>query len=220
MEKRFFRVQPLEGSFEGYTDGAYYEKERPSFTKEVGLQIVESFGSKNAYFDEEKDTFYFLELNHWEAYVGFDVEYKGENVHVYTIGAGRWCWETFEYIITSQEVHDRGEKILKAMQDLFPEYGLKTFYWSVDDPSNGQEDFVDLTLEFDGVVDDGTTIGIETGIGIVLTDVFWNGDGEEEEEEESEENFSLTDSEQSLIAKLLESENSELAQSIKNKLGV
>lgn len=100
IEKKSFWLDDTP-SFEGYTfkGNTWNGWQCPLFTKDVGKEILKALADNNTstYYDENIDAFIVIfnsltEDRETEVYASKIIEYEGEEITVYPIGYGSWCW--------------------------------------------------------------------------------------------------------------------------------
>jgi hypothetical protein len=65
----------------------------PYFSMRHAKLVANEF---NGEYDEQRDAFIFDNQGEEDVYTSFVVSIEGENVKLYGIGAGYWCWELIE----------------------------------------------------------------------------------------------------------------------------
>ena len=97
-----FRMDALEGSFAGYTNGDTWNGWACPYFSRTVAEAVLGAAEANGYvwtYDETRDVFSVrnqedLQDYEPEEYAGTDIVAGGETIHVYPIGAYSWIWET------------------------------------------------------------------------------------------------------------------------------
>lgn len=102
-----YKLKDYEGvAFKGYTHGYSWNGwATPCFEYETALYLINDMNmmeeTDRARYDEESDSFIikaydYPEEDDPEVYEGADIIVNGETKHVYGIGSGFWCWDTYK----------------------------------------------------------------------------------------------------------------------------
>lgn len=125
--KAIFTIDDDGYKFEGYHDPRkkWNGYECPYFEKEVADEMVKVFTKRekdlNMYYDKNKDVYVYDNTHYTKdeetivTYESETINYNGEDIKVYPIGAGSWMWDTLEEEHVDEEMQKKAVNSLEEV---------------------------------------------------------------------------------------------------------